>query len=178
MFFPTNIRVKLFVIHLFKDDPHKCTARKLKRFGLVIFSKKPPKNTLFLTPYARIPISPNDKTIALGHGITAVDASWKKIEDIRRMHFKNERKLPFLIASNPVNYGKPFRLSTAEAFSAALYIMNFKDAAEIILSKFKWGPTFLKINRDLLERYTLAKNHREVSEIEKEIINNYSKHKT
>jgi pre-rRNA-processing protein TSR3 len=70
---------------------------------------------------------------------------------VRKYHYP--RRLPFLLASNEVNYGKPHKLTTAEAFIAALWIMGELEQAKDIAKHFKWGETFFKINEELIEGF-------------------------
>lgn len=61
-----------------------------------------------------------------------------------------------------MNYGKPLKLSCAEALAATLYITNFKEEAHALLEKFKWGPSFISINLDLLDAYAACANSTEI----------------
>jgi len=101
----------------------------------------------------------------------ALDFSWEHAE---RALLKNvrgtSRCLPYLIAGNPVNFGNPTKLSTVEALAAALYIAGFREEAHQLLSVFKWGHTFLEINRERLESYANAKDSTAVIELQKEFI--------
>lgn len=40
--------------------------------------------------------------------------------------------VPFLIATNPVNYGKPWRLNCVEALAAGFYITGHPEWAELL----------------------------------------------
>ena len=141
--------IQLFVYHTEEDDPRKCSARKLHRFGFIKLEKnikKIPRHAVLLNPYAEKSLSQEDLPIAEKIGIVAVDCSWKKFFNLKEFNLKNSRKLPPLIAANPVNYGKWEKLSSVEALAAALYITNFNSHGDLILSKFSWGPEFKAIN--------------------------------
>ena len=166
--------IKLFVYHANEDDPKKCSAKKLAKFGYVKLNeniRKLPRDTILLNPFSKKSLSPEDKEIALKNGILAVDCSWKNAEkSFGYLDKKNRsRALPFVVAVNPVNYGKAFKLTTLEAFAAALYILDEVETAEKILGLYKWAPHFLEMNKEPLERYKDAKNSKEIIEI----MNNY-----
>ena len=55
--------------------------------------------------------------------------------------------VPYLIATNPTNYGKPWRLNCAEALAAAFYLTGHDSWAEKLLAPFGWGCSFYTVNR-------------------------------
>jgi pre-rRNA-processing protein TSR3 len=61
-----------------------------------------------------------------------------------------------LLAANPVNFGRPFRLTSAEAFAAALYILGEEEQSRDILTKFRWGCRFFELNEEPLSLYARA----------------------
>ncbi len=61
----------------------------------------------------------------------------------RRLTFS---PVPYLMATNPTNYGKPWRLNCVEALAAAFYITGFDEYAEKLLDGFGWGASFYKVN--------------------------------
>jgi pre-rRNA-processing protein TSR3 len=168
-------RIRLIVYHTDEDDPKKCSAKKMHRFGFVNLENKIkniPKNSILLNPFAEQSLSRLDKDIAECYGIVAVDCSWKNAEKsftyLEKICYS--RALPFLIPVNPVNYGKPFKLSTLEAFAAALYVLGEVDHARGILTIFKWAPHFLELNKQPLKEYQKAKDSKEVIEIMKQYL--------
>lgn len=67
---------------------------------------------------------------------------------------RTQRFLPFLVAANPVNYGRPYKMNTAEALAACLYICGFKQEAEMVMAPFGYGIEFLRLNYEALESYS------------------------
>jgi pre-rRNA-processing protein TSR3 len=100
-----------------------------------------------LNPFSRIELSLEDKEKISKFGLIVIDCSWKNILNLEYIPSNNSRKLPPLIAGNPVNYGKWEKLSSVEALAAALYLTNFSDYADYLLSKFTWGLEFKKLNK-------------------------------
>lgn len=147
-------------------DPRKCTVKKLERAGfLTIFTRIPriPRNTLLLDPTAEQALSPADRFV---RSITALDCSWEVLDTGKVCSWRTRRALPFLVAANPVNFGRPCKLSSVEALAAALYILGEREQAESILSKVNWGIRFLEVNEEPLALYAKAKDSTEVVAIQ------------
>jgi pre-rRNA-processing protein TSR3 len=163
--------MQLYAYDAGQCDPKKCTAKRLTRAGLITsvnVLRKIPYNTILLVPIADKALSPPDKKSTTS--ITVFDCSWAKIatfEDTLMRMKRKKRALPYLIAANPVNYGKPFILSSAEAFAAALFILGEHEQSQSILGKFKWGNEFLRLNEAMLLAYSKAKDSSEVVKMQK-----------
>lgn len=123
---------------------------------------------LVLTPVGKRTVSPEDRPIVEAMGVAVVDCSWAKLNEtpFERMKSPNPRLLPFLVAANPINYGKPCKLSCVEAIAATLIITGFKQEAIWYLSKFSWGHAFIELNDELLERYSQCKDSKDVLEVQ------------
>ncbi|HEC81834.1 MAG TPA: DUF367 family protein, partial [Thermoplasmatales archaeon] len=164
--------VRLLTYHVNQDDPKKCTARKLKRLGFADIThdiRDIPYNAVILNPVVKTVFSPEDKVYAEKGGIVAVDCSWGKVEEVfsRLKRFRNHRALPFVVPVNPVNYGKPFQLTTLEAFVTALYIIGEEKQAERISLIYKWSQHFIDLNKRFLEVYRSASTRDEIIEFMK-----------
>ena len=147
-------------------DPRKCTVKKLEKAGfLKIFTKlsQIPRNTLLLDPTAEQALSPADRFV---RSITVLDCSWVVLDTGAVRSWRIRRALPFLMAANPINFGKPCMLSSIEALAAALYILGEKDRAAAVLSKVNWGIRFLEVNKEPLDLYANAKNSTEIIAIQ------------
>ncbi|KAI4471320.1 ribosome biogenesis protein tsr3 [Holotrichia oblita] len=142
-------------------DPKKCSGRKLARLGLVKSLKIKQKfHGLVLTPTGEKCVSAADREIMDTKGIAVVDCSWAKIDDtpIAALKPTHGRLLPFLVAANPINYGRPCQLSCVEAIAATMYIVGYPKLATYYLSKFSWGHSFIDLNEELLDIYANCKD--------------------
>lgn len=74
--------------------------------------------------------------------------------------------MPYLVAANSVNYGRPWRLNCAEALAASFYICGHPDWASGVLEHFSYGEAFLEINSQLLKRYAACTSEEEVKRAE------------
>jgi len=170
----SEFSVRLYGYHANQCDPKKCTFKKLMKFKLVkmIPLLRISTKHIVLNPLALKAISCEDRSSATEHGLVVMDCSWAKLESVfNGGKLKGrQRSLPYLVAANPVNYGKPFKLSSVEALAAALYIIGYKEHAEALLTKFSWGVQFLNLNREPLEEYSKAKNSKQIIEIQAEYL--------
>jgi len=163
---------KLYVLLMKQDDPKKCTAAKLARMGFAraLFRiSQIPERAIVLNPFSSIVVLPRDGPQMGEYGLVAIDCSWDRADAAfpRRLPGVGKR-LPTLLAANPVNYAKPHKLSSLEALAATLYIAGFVNQAKRLLSLFKWGETFLTLNREPLESYSTASTDDEMSSAETE----------
>ena len=77
-----------------------------------------------------------------------------------------DHTVPYLIAANSVNYGRPWRLNCVEALAACFYICGHPDWATQVLTHFSYGEPFLEINSQLLKRYAACTSEDEVKRAE------------
>jgi len=166
-------RVRIYIIMAHEDDPRKCTAARMVRFGeaRAATASKVPRGAVILDPCAEKSISAEDEEAVRRFGILGVDCSWNRLEEPPRVRKGlKHRALPFVVPTNPTNFGKAQKLTTAEAFAAALYILGEREQAEGIMARFKWGPSFLATNRAVLDLYAAAKDSSEVVRIQNDLL--------
>jgi len=165
-------RIRLLAYHANQCDPKKCTSRRLERMGLLTLVPRPsslPKGVVLLTPTSDRALSPADAPRAERRGLAILDVSWKR-GGFPAVPQATRRALPYLLAANPVNFGKPFVLSSVEALAAALVLFGRPAEAQEILAKFTWGSQFLAVNREPLDAYAQAVDSAGVVTAQREFI--------
>ncbi|GME70995.1 unnamed protein product [Ambrosiozyma monospora] len=169
----TNFPAKLAMWDFDHCDPKRCSGKKLERLGLIKNLRIGQKfQGIVVSPNGKGVVCPDDKEIVEMHGAAVVECSWARIDEIpfNKIGGRHERLLPYLVAANPVNYGRPMRLNCVEALAACFAIVGHDDWAAMLLEHFSWGPTFLHINRELLDMYQECTDCESVLAAEKEYL--------
>ncbi len=153
-------------------DPKKCTAKRMLRFGLAREAKTLgaiPPGSVVLSPFSQKALSPADVHHA-HRGLVVMDLTWTNIDEFPRLKKIEERALPYLLASNPINWGRPMELNSSEAVMASLIILGEREQAETFLPRFNWALEFLRLNGMMLDDYSKAKDSAEVVRIQDEYV--------
>lgn len=159
--------IDIVVYYTAQDDPRKNTALRMQKHGkarVVDKLERTPRHAVLLNPFAKKALSREDLQDMRKHGLLALDCSWRQAEEAFPVLLgqTRSRALPFLVAANPVNYGKPFVLSTVEAIGAALWIVGEARKARDVLSCVPFGERFLELNRNPLDDYAKCETSAEV----------------
>ncbi|PHH58964.1 hypothetical protein CDD81_4053 [Ophiocordyceps australis] len=153
-------------------DPKRCSGKRLMRLGLMRqLSLGQHHNGVIITPNGKLLLSPADRQIMDQYGAAVVECSWARTHEVQWSKVgggKMERLLPYLVAANTVNYGKPWRLNCAEALAAAFYICGHADWAAQVLEPFAYGSAFLQINAAILDRYAACTDAADIKKTESE----------
>lgn len=150
-------------------DPKRCSGKKLMKLGLMReLSVGQRHSGVIISPNAKRTISPADRELMEQYGAAVVECSWARVKEVpwTKVGGQCERLLPYLVAANSVNYGKPWRLNCVEALGAAFYICGHPDWAADVLSHFPYGQSFLDINSSILKRYAACADEEAVKKTE------------
>jgi pre-rRNA-processing protein TSR3 len=148
----------------------------MKKGTILKNMKQIPPRGVVLNPVSEVAFSRADRESILRAGLIGLDCSWKQAEAIfASSTLGAQRALPYLLAANPINTYKPIKLSTAEAIAAALYIAGFKGESEDLMSIFKWGPSFITLNQELLDAYAECASSTEVVQVQKEFMDSQTR---
>jgi pre-rRNA-processing protein TSR3 len=165
--------IRVFAFNAEHCNPKRCSARRLARFGMIEQVDRLgrlPKKAILLDPFAKKALSAEDTEQATNRGICILDCSWEHAEGTfkkaKRIGRLTSRSLPWLLAANPINYGKPWRMSSLEAAAAALTILGDTAHGHRVAEVTNWGVTFMQLNAEPLAEYAAAETSAEVVRIQ------------
>lgn len=152
-------------------DPKRCSGKRLLKLGLMRDLHVGQRyNGVVITPNGKKTLSPADAELLVQFGVAVVECSWARMQEIQwnKVGGKCERLLPYLVAANTVNYGKPWRLNCAEALAAAMWICGKPEWAREVMEPFAYGEAFIEINETLLNKYAECENEEGIKKTQEE----------
>ncbi|KAL1303137.1 hypothetical protein AAFC00_006569 [Neodothiora populina] len=152
-------------------DAKRCSGKRLMRLGLMRELHVGQKfQGIVVSPNAKTICNPSDRELVETYGAAVVEASWNRIAEVPfgKIGGPHQRLLPYLIAANQTNYGRPWRLNCVEALAACFFIVGHREWAEDILSSFSYGPSFININEAVLKRYAASKDEQGIKKAEED----------
>lgn len=159
---------------------HRDSGSKLRRLG---YARQLRVGQTFqgvvLSSEASEYVSPADSEIVQTYGIAGINCSWNRLDEIPFNSMgkgRNQRLLPLLVAANPVNYGRPHKLNTAEAMAACLYITGFAEEALRILEPFSYGAEFIALNREAFAAYSSCQSSAEIVVAQQQFLDDAAEH--
>ena len=167
--------IPVHALWLAQDDPKKNTAVLASKRGDLTLHKNVrslPKRGVILEPLCGKVFGPEDHELLTQRrgALVGLDCSWAHIEtsveSVMKRTRLQPRMLPLLLAANPVNWGKPGRLSTAEALATVLYLVGRRDQAADVLGAFRWGGRFFELNQEPLDAYASATSSQQLVDLQ------------
>ena len=133
-------KYSVHAIWLAQDDPKKNTAVKLSKRGELRLHERftrLPRKGIILEPLCGKVLGPEDHAILLEEGgsLVGLDCSWSQIEEsvntVMRKTKLSQECCRYFVSSKPCNWGKPSKMTTAEALAASLYLIGKENKREI-----------------------------------------------
>ena len=157
---PSPLATRVCLWEFSQNDARRDSGSKLVRQGLArrLDARASFQGIVLAADAAQI-LSPADAPLIQTRGLAGVNCSWRGLDAVPFAALGRpelRRRLPFLVAANEVNYGKPLYLNTAEALAAALRIAGMTQDAELLLAPFASGGAFFALNADAFEAYAAA----------------------
>ena len=157
---PSPLATRVCLWEFSQNDARRDSGSKLVRQGLArrLDARAAFRGIVLAADAAQV-LSPADAPLIQRRGLAGVNCSWRGLDAVPFAALGRpelRRRLPFLVAANEVNYGKPLYLNTAEALAAALRIAGLTRDAELLLAPFASGGAFFALNADAFEAYAAA----------------------
>lgn len=165
-----GLTIKLCMFEFSQNDAKKDSGVRLVRRGLATsMAANAAFKGIVLSSSSSTYLSRADRPLLEQFGLAGINCSWNRVEELpwaRLQRQGHHRILPHLLAANTINYGRPFKLNTAEALGAALIIAGFDQDAAQVFDSFPDGEQFVRLNGEVLRLYSQASSSDELKALQ------------